>query len=172
MNSYLIADYERSTFSVNQCLFSENAQQDIRPILVINGTNATGPSASQPPQPPLPTSPVSGLPNSSRAVIIGCSILGVVLLCIAAVFARRWRNGWRKACLETEAREELPGNQSYPAEIESKGLEHELEATECAMPELHAEVLSTCGQEGEIVSVELAADPYELSWLSSPETCS
>lgn len=31
--AYIIADYERSTFSVHPCVFSENAKQELRPIL-------------------------------------------------------------------------------------------------------------------------------------------
>lgn len=85
--AYVIADYERSNFSVHQALFkSPMPEQDIITITTpsnntSNGTTSTSSSSSG-----------GGLPTGAIAgIAVGVSILAIVLAFIAFIFFRRHR---------------------------------------------------------------------------------
>ncbi|KAI4123753.1 MAG: hypothetical protein LQ338_005125 [Usnochroma carphineum] len=76
---YLIADYERRNFSISQCSWVENAQQDIRSVLM--PVNVTSSAASQ------------DLSSSGKAGVAVGSVAAVFLVCFLLYFfvIRRWR---------------------------------------------------------------------------------
>ncbi|MCJ1252993.1 hypothetical protein MMC24_000800 [Lignoscripta atroalba] len=89
--AYLIVDYEQSNFSVNPCIFSESAQQDILPILApyASPTDGTGASPEQPPpQPPRPARSISG---GAIAGIAVAAIVVILLLFLGSFLALRRR---------------------------------------------------------------------------------
>ncbi|KAL8930412.1 MAG: hypothetical protein Q9208_000595 [Pyrenodesmia sp. 3 TL-2023] len=84
--TYLIADYERSTFSVNQCRFVDNNDPDIRSIFPINSTNTT--TGATPPDSGN-TQNAGGL---SAGVIAAIAVASVVFLAILITIATiLWR---------------------------------------------------------------------------------
>jgi hypothetical protein len=80
LTRYLIADYERSNFSISQCQWVENAAQNIIAIPSIDGTaNAT-------------TAPPSSL---GTGAVVGIVVGGILLLVLGGLFAyafakRKW----------------------------------------------------------------------------------
>ncbi|KAL9619829.1 MAG: hypothetical protein Q9160_005569 [Pyrenula sp. 1 TL-2023] len=94
--AYIIADYERSRFSLHPCRFSESAETDIRSILPqSNGSTTTSDKDDN--------SGHSLMPGVIAAIVIG-SLTGVFLIAIVA-FALGRRRGedrrsWRVRILE------------------------------------------------------------------------
>ncbi|KAL8895669.1 MAG: hypothetical protein Q9207_008072 [Kuettlingeria erythrocarpa] len=87
--TYLIADYERSTFSLNQCRFVENDEPDIRPIFPpnTNTTNTTGGGIT-----PLNTYQKRDLsPGIIAAIAIGSLVFLAILLSISTILWLRGR---------------------------------------------------------------------------------
>ena len=128
-HAYVIADYERSTFSVNQALFpSSGAQQDLQPISPLPANNATLIS--------LPSN--ASNPSLSTAALIGILVAAGVI-CIALItgsyFAwRRRRRHKARAVLE------LHGSDVLRSEPDSKGrldaYAQELDGRDVQTPEL------------------------------------
>ena len=117
---YLIADYERSRFSINQCTFPKDAQQDMHSIPAITTSNQTNSDSSSP---KLSTSLSHG------------SVVGIVLAAIAicATLAYGGRVGWqwrrrRRGSLQYVIHE-LHGDHKFEGQ--------ELDAENSATPELN-----------------------------------
>lgn len=110
--SYLIADYERSNFSISQCQWQENAGQEIVAIRSINSAATTDPTKS--PSSSLGTGP-----------IVGIAVGGIVLLVLAGLLAyafakRRWPfKHVRKAHAEAGASGRDSDNMSDKAEMDA-----------------------------------------------------
>lgn len=78
---YLIVDYERSNFSVNPCIFADNAQQNISPIRSIDSSNETGTNTSNGTSSPTHyISPAQSLSSPAVAGITIAAVLGLLIL--------------------------------------------------------------------------------------------
>lgn len=80
--SYLIADYERSKFSISQCRWQENMGQDIVAIQSVNSATTTNPT-------PAPAS------SLGTGAIVGLVVGAILLLILAGLLAyalakRKW----------------------------------------------------------------------------------
>ena len=126
--AYIIADYERSNFSVNQCTFSESMSEDIHTIL---------PTPSATPSAPSPTpSSTSSHPISKKAEV-GIAVAAavcVLVLCFSVLFIwhrrRRRRRRVKQQQFDQPTKEPLvseldPGKQA-PGELKDS----------CQRPEL------------------------------------
>ena len=152
--AYVVADYERFNFSVNQCTFSETQVEDIQ---TINPTPNTTASA------PLPTSSLISSVSNSKGIKVGIAVavaVAILILC-SAIFIIRHRRGRRnkKAQSHIEQPEqkasvpeldlgsqklgELPEGLRRPPELEDSALQelqgcsadHELEHEEISRQE-------------------------------------
>ncbi|KAL9601761.1 MAG: hypothetical protein Q9179_002761 [Wetmoreana sp. 5 TL-2023] len=126
---YLIADYERSRFSINQCHFAENTPKDIRTILPLNVTNETNgtTSNSHPKQ--------DSLSSGAIAAIAFASAVFLTIL-VTALTVMWWRKRSSKVLTLTQARQQGESPEVvYAANCES---EQELHADSKPLPELHA----------------------------------
>lgn len=85
--AYIIADYERSNFSVYPCIFSENAKQDLRSIHPIFNTstltNGTDNSKEK------SKAGHSFLPGIIAAIVIGSIVIVLLVSCGAFLLGRR-----------------------------------------------------------------------------------
>ena len=80
--AYLSVDWERRNFSISECLFSENPQQNLVPILSLSGTTSSGGS------------------STGRTVGIAVGVVVGVLIIAVAIGVFLWRK--RQAKLESE----------------------------------------------------------------------
>ncbi|KAL9623751.1 MAG: hypothetical protein Q9160_001982 [Pyrenula sp. 1 TL-2023] len=80
--AYVIADYERSTFSVHQCIFSENAKQELHSIPPISNTSTPSNGTNNSNQPF--STHHSLLPGIIAAIAIASTIV-VFLIAITAL---------------------------------------------------------------------------------------
>ena len=119
--AYIVVDYERSNFSVSQCIFEEAAPQDIRTILPISSTH-----------------------TNSTAIKIGVAatvaIVALVLSCAILLIRYRRRTRRKQMPEHAEKRDEIPeigvGPQK-PGELpEDQRHPPELEDIQKARPEL------------------------------------
>ncbi|KAL8752290.1 MAG: hypothetical protein Q9184_005782 [Pyrenodesmia sp. 2 TL-2023] len=88
---YLIADYERSTFSVNQCRFVENNDPDIRPIFPTNSTNTT--TGATPPDSRSKQNEGSLSAGVIAAIVVGSVVFLAILITVSTVLWRRRLKG-------------------------------------------------------------------------------
>lgn len=78
---YLIVDYERSNFSVNPCIFTDNTQQNISPIRSIDSSNETGTNTSNGTSSPTHhIFPGQSLSSPAVAGITIAAVLGLLIL--------------------------------------------------------------------------------------------
>ncbi|KAL8664640.1 MAG: hypothetical protein Q9202_002910 [Teloschistes flavicans] len=128
--AYLIADYERSNFSINQCRFVEEPA-DVRAILAPNATNGTKSSTSNSGQ------STKGLsPGVIAAIVIGSTLF---LLLLSTAFSFLWRKKRRvqlSGGSEHKQSDHSPSAES-PRLQNPDTLECELHAEGMAPPELH-----------------------------------
>ncbi|MCJ1385961.1 hypothetical protein MMC17_009086 [Xylographa soralifera] len=104
--AYIITDYERQNFTVNPCIWNQDARQTLVPICSVNTTGCTSPMGSGPAKiPPIapnavsPTATPQPGPNFGAGAIAG-TIIGALLLTIAALasfFCIRRRHRRREA---------------------------------------------------------------------------
>ena len=88
---YLIADYKRSTFSVNQCRFVENNDPDIRPIFPATARYLT---TGAPPFDPDRKHDLSDRsPGIIAAIAVGLSVFLAILVSILTLLRRRRSKG-------------------------------------------------------------------------------
>ncbi|MCJ1384348.1 hypothetical protein MMC17_007464 [Xylographa soralifera] len=122
--SYLIADYERSQFSINQCIFSENMTENIRaiPALAVSNTTGSTPTVEPPP-----------LSRGLIAITVILPILFVILLGSIFTFILRRRRQKREQQAASAAVAELVEG----TEVNSAG--NELYGDTELMVELHGE---------------------------------
>lgn len=85
--AYIVADYERSKFSVYPCVFSENEQQDLRGIPPVSETSVSGSGNRTTNE--LSHSGQSFLPGVIAAIAIGSVVVGILLLVGAFMIGRR-----------------------------------------------------------------------------------
>ncbi|KAL8857185.1 MAG: hypothetical protein Q9178_006240 [Gyalolechia marmorata] len=85
--TYLIADYERSTFSVNQCRFMENNDPDIRPIFPTNSTNTT--TRATPPDSDNKVNTGGLSAGIIAAIVIGSVVFLAILIAVSTILWRR-----------------------------------------------------------------------------------
>ena len=85
--AYLIADYERSTFSVSPCIFSEGQQSNIQAIYPVPAHSTSPTTPPSPGQSTLTTSAITGI--AVGTMIAGLCLLAGVLLGIRISRKRR-----------------------------------------------------------------------------------
>ena len=83
--AYLTVDWERQNFSISECLFSQNMQQDLVAIQSLTATTKSGGS------------------STGKTVGIAVGVVVAVLIIVAAIGAYLWRK--HKAKLESEKEE-------------------------------------------------------------------
>lgn len=116
--AYVIADYERSNFSVHQALFeSPMPEQNI--ISILTPSESQNPSdPSNPSNSSIPQSSSGGLPKGAAIGIgVGVGILVLILALIAFIFYKR-----RKAAKNKDQQEnsDIPPPPQYGGEVEAK----------------------------------------------------
>lgn len=121
---YLTVDYERSNFSVHQCIFQENVQQDLVPILLANMSSNTT-STNRP-------SSISA--GADAGIAIGALL--VVLLAVGTWFLLRRRRR-RRGEAQTHDVTEPPTFKFGPeAELDAPEMPHELALSNPLTPEV------------------------------------
>ncbi|KAL8644752.1 MAG: hypothetical protein Q9210_007094 [Variospora velana] len=144
--TYLIADYERSTFSINQCRFDDNAAADIRPILPTNKTIATNGTI------PTNGNPGDGAGNLSSGIIAAIVIASVVFLAILSITSTvLWRRKRKDNDREPREWDEKP----EIADTVDLGIEHELHAEKIKPPELHGKPLGPLEMQDGVAAAEM-----------------
>ncbi|KAL8720358.1 MAG: hypothetical protein Q9181_007924 [Wetmoreana brouardii] len=126
---YLIADYERSSFSINQCHFAEKTPKDIRTILPLNVTNVTTGTTSNSHQ------KQGGLSSGAIAAIPVASAVFLVVLVTTLTVIWRWIQSSKVSALTQARQQDESLEVVYAANCES---EQELHADPKPLPELHA----------------------------------
>ena len=166
-HAYVIADYERSTFSVHQAIFpSGGTQQSLHPILPVNNSNGTNATTS------------ISLNNSSGSKLSPGALAGVIIGSIVAALGLIAMGLWayRKQKVKKQAQEplSLPEKTTQP-ELDSKdqlgARAWELHESSSPTPELadKSRVRNASEIGGPDVARELAAYPVgaELDHSSS-----
>lgn len=152
--TYLIADYERSQFSVNQCRFVENAPADIHAIFPINGTNGTNTSSSDTHR---NTHNLSA--GAIAAIVIAVVFVFVVVITVSILrYRRKHTNG-------DTAQSQWPETKELSA-VEQLGPKQELHGEHVPPPELHGISNDPPELEDGVAATELNAaedERYELS---------
>ncbi|KAL9580872.1 MAG: hypothetical protein Q9203_006129 [Teloschistes exilis] len=142
--TYLIADYERSQFSINQCHFEEGLAQNIRAISSPNATNiTTGPSSHPKPYGPHLSSGVIA------AIVVVPVVIFTVLGIILALFRRRKRRATKQASCD-----DSPATTTVAGSIFG---EHELHEDQLPLPELHDTAKDPWEMDAGIAAVEANA---------------
>ncbi|KAI4088500.1 MAG: hypothetical protein LQ344_006014 [Seirophora lacunosa] len=147
--TYLIADYERSQFSINQGRFVESLSADIRAISSPDTTNRTiGPDPN--------TNSSTG--HVSSKLIVSILIPTLVVLSVIGVILMVLRR--RKVRVSKEI--ELV-DQPTPAVVAyNVSGEHELEDKEIPTPELHGIAMDPSEMYGGMAAVEMNAEVYDV----------
>ncbi|MCJ1388014.1 hypothetical protein MMC18_000858 [Xylographa bjoerkii] len=86
--AYIITDYERQNFTVNPCIWNQDAQQSLVPICSVNATGCTSPMGSGPAgvAPAAVSSTATPKPGPSfGAGAIAGTIIGILLLIIGTL---------------------------------------------------------------------------------------
>ncbi|KAL9607163.1 MAG: hypothetical protein Q9167_007898 [Letrouitia subvulpina] len=152
---YLIADYERSTFSINQCRFAENVSAEIHPILPLNATNGTKGTNTQSSYHKHDTS------NLSAGIIALITVLSVMIFAIIiTIVIVLWRRKQNTETLDYSQSDHVQSDQIPELQYENE-LEPELHASYVGPPELHATSIGPLE-----MGVEVAA--AEISGIKSP----
>lgn len=124
-------DYERSNFSVNPCIFSENAQQDISPIKSVEISNEKGTDTRNDSNLIFTRQSLSG-PAVARVTIAAVLGLLILLACVTLLAIRQRRRRLRRYHKQAEfpiyPRHFKPA--STPDAFQSTRREHELPAIE------------------------------------------
>ncbi|KAI4243826.1 MAG: hypothetical protein LQ352_006956 [Teloschistes flavicans] len=146
--TYLIADYERSQFSINQCHFEEGLSQNITAIASPNDTNITvGPGSSTNPH-PKPSGP--RLSSGCIAAIVVIPVVIFTVLCVIRnIFLRRKRRATKHS-----SRDDSAATTMVAASI---SVEHELHEDQLPLPELHDTSKDPWELDGGIAAVETSA---------------
>lgn len=125
-NRYLIVDYERSNFSVHQCIFQENVPQNLVPIPSTNKSNTTSVGSS--------SRPSSLSAGADAGIAIGA--LALVLLAVGTwILLRRWR----RRSLESRTQDVIEAQTpdiGQKVELETPDVPHELALSTPLTPEV------------------------------------
>ncbi|KAL8831509.1 MAG: hypothetical protein Q9170_005266 [Blastenia crenularia] len=152
--TYLIADYERSQFSINQCRFVEDTPADIHPIFPVNNTNNSNTSNSH---------DHPNVSSLSPGVIAAITIAAVFLFgTVAIALTVRYRRKHRKSVADPSPSPEI---KEVPPIVDF-GPEQELHGEGVPPPELHGASLGPSEMEDGVAAIEMDAageDRYELS---------
>ena len=174
--AYVIADYERSTFSVHQALFpGGNTKQSLQTIPPVSGNNGTNSTAS-----PTPANNGSGSNLSTGAlagIIIGCIAISIAFIIGGYCIYRRMKNRLReesgplRITMDTPKQEldssklhvdmiaqELPGHGAPTPELPGKaftpelaGHDAELESPSVRLQMRHGSGPSSSGERWEML---------------------
>ena len=156
-HAYVIADYERRTFSVNQAVFTSNRPSQLHEIKALDGI----PGSTQPPSDPTAV-PVGAWVGSA----VGS--LCLLLLLVAAGLWMRRRRRQRKVAYPVVNTLELDEESRARSLVEAEG----------TLPvEMHSKTLSIVMLDSQATAIELAAEepdelkgdwaPVELGRMSS-----
>lgn len=145
---YLIADYERSSFSINQCRFIENATPDIRPILPSNTTKAT--NGTNPTDSNHKHGADGLIPGVIAAIVVGSTVFLVVLI-IASLLV------WRRKLKSKTPGPSQPDVISVLAETVDSKTQRELHTDPIIPPELDGVLLGPPEMEHGVAAVEMSA---------------
>lgn len=176
--AYIIADYERSNFSVHPCIFSENTQQDLRSILPpsnvsiptnethhLNGTGSSNTSSE---------SSRSFLPGVIVAIAVGSLIAALLLSWGMFVIGRRHGNNdfqrWRIKAL-SHFREYFRKNKA-PAKDANNGPKQyaEIEGVSVQRSELKGDLHHPSDPSADLPQPgEMSTDPSRLSYNEESE---
>lgn len=141
---YLVADYERSQFSINQCRFVEGLSPNIQAISSPNGTNITNSPTSHP------------KPSTNRlssGIITAIVVVPVVILAVLGIiFAILWRRKQRAT-----KQIGLDDSTTDPNVAVSISGDHELHEEQLLPPELHDMAKDALEMDGGIAAVEANA---------------
>ncbi|KAI4089444.1 MAG: hypothetical protein L6R37_008038, partial [Teloschistes peruensis] len=148
--AYLVADYERSKFSIDQCRFVEEPA-DIRAVLPPNATNRTeGPTST-------PRQSTRGLSRGVIAAIVVVSTLFLLLLSTALFL--RWRK--KRRVLQSGGSEPKQSDHSPSAELSDiqnlDALECELHGEAMPPPELHGIPIGPLEMDGGVAVAEMSS---------------
>ncbi|KAL8761310.1 MAG: hypothetical protein Q9184_002552 [Pyrenodesmia sp. 2 TL-2023] len=142
--TYLIADYERSQFSINQCRFVGSLSADVQAISSPNSTNITA-------SPNSPTkSSAGGLSSGIIATIVVVPI--VILAVLGIILTRQWR---RKRQASKQSDHDDSDTASKVAASVSGVLE--LHEDPLAPPELHGIPKTEMEMDGGVAAAEVNA---------------
>ena len=150
-HAYIIADYERSVFSVNPVIFSNNMEQDLRPILPSSASTST-PSPSDTAAPPTNNLSTGAIAGIIAAAIFASSI--ILLGFLVLIRQRRRRKPRQPSPLEDlNEKSELPAPDAALSGLHTI----ELSENEAPHPELPAPLTGAFKPEleGESASTEL-----------------
>jgi hypothetical protein len=149
--AYLIADYERSTFSLNPCVFQEGAPPSLRTIA------------------PLTPAPVvtSGTLAPAEMAAIACTVLVAIGLVVAGAWV-----GWRRRRSKRRARGQTVAAVADPAEMGGASVMElavsERELAKIGAVELRAEKWMPSELESPVCRVELAS-PHGAAEVAAVE---
>ena len=165
---YLIADYERSNFSVHQCIFAEDANQDLHTILPLSNSS----TPSQPFHSPAMSSSLST--GTKAGIAIAVALVVILLFGGYLLWHRRRRGG---GLPDKELKQENPEvlatrpGATGIIELQEESRSHELESAEKRKLELDNEGLREL--QGTVAGHELEAEPgppFELACGEVVET--
>lgn len=123
---YLTVDYERSNFSLHQCIFQENVPQNLVPILSTNTSNTTSVGYS--------SRPSSLSAGADAGIAIGA--LAIVLLAVGTWVLLRRR---RRRSLESRTQDVIEApipNPGQNVELGTPDVPHELALSNPLTPEV------------------------------------
>lgn len=121
---YLTVDYERSNFSLHQCIFQENVPQNLVPILSTNTSNTTS----------VGSRPSSLAAGADAGIAIGA--LAIVLLAVGT-WVLLWRR--RRRSLESRTQDVIEApipNPGQNVELGTPDVPHELALSNPLTPEV------------------------------------
>lgn len=146
---YLIADYERSNFSINQCRFDENVSPDIRTISAPNATNSTNNTFSQPKQ---------AARSLSSGRIAGVVVGSILFVLVSMALALRWRRRRRhQQTNEPQHKQSNPDNSEHTPEVQTQqSSDYELHGEDALPPELHGFANGPLEMEAGVAAFEMS----------------
>ncbi|KAL8854246.1 MAG: hypothetical protein Q9221_000960 [Calogaya cf. arnoldii] len=153
--TYLIADYERSQFSINQCRFVEGQLADIHPISSLNDTNITTGLGPDP-------DTKSSQDGVSAGVIVAIVITAIVVLAIIGIILTVFRRRKSRFSEQKDGDDHLEPAAFIAADVSG---EHELHDQQLPKPELHGFGKDPAEMDGGIAAVEMNARAHEVHEL-------
>jgi len=166
---YLVVDYERSNFTVSQCLFDENVSENIVAILSPSNITSTG-------APGLKTSALVGL-SVAPAVLFG--LLALLIFCLLRKHKRKlWaksdkaKNSQKKERTKPDFEETSPGKILVEKDTvecnEVKEMDPGSAIHEMFDSSVFGELVGTVSNDLQ-PSLVYRADSRRFSWVETPE---
>lgn len=163
--TYLIADYERSQFSINQCHFEEGLPHNIKPIYPRNDTNLTISPSSH----PKPSNPGITCQVILATVVVPVVISTVFFVVVTSLRRRKRRATKHLSCGDSAATTTVAGSISAVTSPIASSIsaattpvagsfssEHELHEDQL-LPELHDTTKDPWELDAGIAAVEINA---------------